>query len=190
MIHWLAAEDRNKVWRGLGAEGNTTEMPLFPGLLAPLLALAAFLLPPFGSKESKRPRESSEPVPEQPPGYQRILVTLLDATALISGIVALLTFGYDVFKLRLFGHVVLSATGPTGPLNILIITVFVRCLIEQCNRHNLFCELIIVEWNPPFLRPPLKEALELAATENARARATDDCKKGIASFLQKQDLKW
>ena len=36
----------------------------------------------------------------------------------------------------------------------------------------------------------LKEALELAAIENARARTTDDCKKGIASFLQKQDLKW
>lgn len=36
----------------------------------------------------------------------------------------------------------------------------------------------------------LKEALELAAIENAKARATDDCKKGIDSFLQKQDLKW
>ena len=129
LINWLAAEDRNKVWRGLGAAGNTTEMVLFPGLLAPLLALAAFLLPPFGSKESRGSRESSEPVPEEPPGYQRILVTLLDSTAIISGIVALLTLGYDVFKLRLFGHVVLSATGPTRPLNILIITVFVRCLV-------------------------------------------------------------
>lgn len=129
LIHWLAAEDRNKVWRGLGAEGNTTEMVLFPGLLAPLLALAAFLLPPFGSKESRRWRESSEAVSEEPPGYQRILVTLLDSTAVISGIVALLTLGYDVFKFRLFGHVVLSETGPTRPLNILITTIFVRCLV-------------------------------------------------------------
>ena len=38
LINWLAAEDRNKVWRGLGAEGNTTEMVLFPGLLAPARA--------------------------------------------------------------------------------------------------------------------------------------------------------
>ena len=30
-------------------------------------------------------------------------------------------------------------------------------------------------------------ALKLACIENARARATDDCKKGIASFLQKQE---
>jgi len=134
LINWLAAEDRNKVWRGLGARGNTTEMVLFPGLLAPLLALAAILLPPFGLKESRGSRESSEPVPpgkkEEPPGYQRILVTLLDSTAIISGVVALLTLGYDVFKLRMFGHVVLSATGPTRPLNILIITVFVRCLVS------------------------------------------------------------
>lgn len=37
---------------------------------------------------------------------------------------------------------------------------------------------------------PLKEALELAATMNAHARATEDCKKGIASFLNKQELRW
>ena len=123
LINWLAAEDRNKVWRGLGAAGNTTEMVLFPGLLAPLLALAAFLLPSFGSGEEK------EAIPEEPPGYQRILVTLLDSTAIIAGIVTLLTLGYDVFKLRLFGHVVLSATGPTRPLNFFIITTFVRCLV-------------------------------------------------------------
>jgi len=128
-INWLAADDRTKVWRGLGAAGNSTEMILFPGMLAPLLALAAFLLPPFGSKEPRGSRESGEPVPEEPPGYQRIFVTLLDLTAIISGVVALLSLGYEVFRLRLFGHVVLSATGPTGPLNILIISVVVRCLV-------------------------------------------------------------
>ncbi len=36
----------------------------------------------------------------------------------------------------------------------------------------------------------LSEALEYAARENAAARATDDCKKGIAAFLQKEDLTW
>ena len=132
LINWLAAENRTRVWRGLGAEGNHTEMVLFPGLLAPLLALAAFLLPPFGAKEGKEGkgcRNSSPPVPEEPPIYQRILLILLDSLAIISGVVALLTLGYDVFRIRLFGHVVLSATGPTNPLNILIITVFVRCLV-------------------------------------------------------------
>lgn len=36
----------------------------------------------------------------------------------------------------------------------------------------------------------LEEALEQAANLNAKARATDDCKAGIAAFLNKQELKW
>jgi len=36
----------------------------------------------------------------------------------------------------------------------------------------------------------LEDALNLAANQNAKARATDDCKKGIASFLNKQEIKW
>jgi hypothetical protein len=133
LINWLAAEDRTKLWQGLGAAGNKTEMVLFPGLLAPLLALAAFLLPPvnFGgdSKRSGSSAESDAANPEEPAGYKRILVILLDATAIIAGVVALLSLGYDAFKMRLFGQIVLSATGPAGPLNILMIAVCVRCLI-------------------------------------------------------------
>ena len=98
LINWLAAEDRTKVWQGLGAAGNKTEMVLFPGLLAPLLALAAFLLPPVGfGRDRKSVRVNRgircEPVPEEPAGYKRILVTLLDATAIIAGVVALLSLG-------------------------------------------------------------------------------------------------
>jgi hypothetical protein len=135
LINWLAAEDRNKVWHGLGAAGDATEMVLFPGLLAPLLALAALLLPPFGSKEadatevlpeSSGPRKKND---EPLPTYRRILVALLDSTAIVAGVIALLTLGYDVFRLRLFGHIVLSASGPTRALNLLIIAVFIRCLI-------------------------------------------------------------
>jgi methylglutaconyl-CoA hydratase len=37
---------------------------------------------------------------------------------------------------------------------------------------------------------PLREALELAARENAAARGTEDCKRGIAAFLEKKDLRW
>jgi methylglutaconyl-CoA hydratase len=36
----------------------------------------------------------------------------------------------------------------------------------------------------------LEDALNLAATMNAKARATDDCKKGIAAFLNKQEIRW
>lgn len=37
---------------------------------------------------------------------------------------------------------------------------------------------------------PLTDALELAARRNAEARATNDCKKGIESFLEKKDIQW
>ncbi|MDZ4716312.1 MAG: enoyl-CoA hydratase-related protein [Cytophagales bacterium] len=36
----------------------------------------------------------------------------------------------------------------------------------------------------------LSAALDQASMENAKARATDDCKRGIASFLEKKELKW
>ena len=37
---------------------------------------------------------------------------------------------------------------------------FVTALREQCKRHNLEAELILVEWNPPVDRPRLVEALQ------------------------------
>jgi methylglutaconyl-CoA hydratase len=36
----------------------------------------------------------------------------------------------------------------------------------------------------------LEEALEYAASMNAKARGTEDCKKGVASFLNKEQIKW
>lgn len=37
---------------------------------------------------------------------------------------------------------------------------------------------------------PIAEALTFAAQQNAQARQTDDCKKGISSFLEKKALQW
>ncbi|MFM9840514.1 MAG: enoyl-CoA hydratase/isomerase family protein [Cyclobacteriaceae bacterium] len=37
---------------------------------------------------------------------------------------------------------------------------------------------------------PLTDALDYAAKMNAQARGTDDCKNGIAAFLEKRELKW
>ncbi len=36
----------------------------------------------------------------------------------------------------------------------------------------------------------LADALKYAAEMNAKARASDDCKKGIAAFLKKENLNW
>lgn len=37
---------------------------------------------------------------------------------------------------------------------------------------------------------PISEAFNFAARMNARARASEDCKKGIAAFLNKEKLEW
>lgn len=37
---------------------------------------------------------------------------------------------------------------------------------------------------------PLEEALNIAASTNAQARQSEDCKKGIAAFLNKETMKW
>jgi methylglutaconyl-CoA hydratase len=36
----------------------------------------------------------------------------------------------------------------------------------------------------------IEDGLELAAAENAKARETEDCKRGIAAFLKKENLTW
>lgn len=38
--------------------------------------------------------------------------------------------------------------------------IFVDCLLEQCDRHKLNAELVLVEWNPPSDRKPLAEELK------------------------------
>ncbi len=50
---------------------------------------------------------------------------------------------------------------------------------------NLTKQLIANVWDKGF-----KEALNYSAELNAKARATDDCKKGINAFLNKEILKW
>lgn len=46
---------------------------------------------------------------------------------------------------------------------------FVDGFVEQCKRHQLDAELILVEWNPPVDRPPLVDALRWPA-ESGPAR--------------------
>jgi hypothetical protein len=40
------------------------------------------------------------------------------------------------------------------------IQLFVSTLAKLCERHRLAAELLVVEWNPPADRPPLREAVE------------------------------
>ena len=40
-VHWLTADSRNPLWRGLGRENVADELCLFPGALVPILAIVA-----------------------------------------------------------------------------------------------------------------------------------------------------
>jgi hypothetical protein len=91
LMSWLKAESRNRVWQNLGAalpEGHT----LFPGLLAPILAVMALRL-----RERFQPRSS----------FKRRLIVGTDLVILGAAIVAVLAIGYGdriyrIFGLRLF----------------------------------------------------------------------------------------
>ncbi len=112
-INWIAAEERNRLWRGFGKAGARNEMVLFPGLLAPLLALAALLL------TTRRSANNST-------GLLQVVTPCLDIIAVICGVLALLSVGYSGFRLRPFGYTVLSISGPSRCLLILAVILLIR----------------------------------------------------------------
>ncbi len=117
-MHWLAVDERNKLWRGLGSSVSETEMVLFPGLFAPLLALAAVLL--------AKPLNKTENLPRS---RKRLLLIWLDFTAVSCGVLALLALGYEGFRLRPFGYTVLSVTDTSRCLFLLFVALIARSLI-------------------------------------------------------------
>ena len=48
--------------------------------------------------------------------------------------------------------------------------LFVESLMDQCNRHDLSAELILVEWNPPQDRPSLADAIHWPGGESSQHR--------------------
>ncbi|HLA12166.1 MAG TPA: hypothetical protein VJ023_16380 [Pyrinomonadaceae bacterium] len=118
-MHWLAAEKRNKLWRGFGAVAARTEMVLFPGLIAPLLALAALILP--GGRRVAEVVKSNR---------RRRMLIILDAAAIAFGVLAILAVGYGGFKVKPFGWTLLSVSEPSRCLMLVIILVLVRLLIS------------------------------------------------------------
>lgn len=73
--------------------------------------------------------------------------------------------------------------------------VELKAVVEEVSQH--LCDTNSGEamartknllWNME--RPTLEEAMELAIQENAEARLTEDCKKGIDAFLNKKPLSW
>jgi hypothetical protein len=66
--------------------------------------------------------------------------------------------------------IVTSRNDDHGGGMLLRMQTFVNCLLDQCNRHQLNAELILVEWNPPDNRPPIAEALQWPSESTAVVR--------------------
>ena len=116
LIHWLAAERRNRVWSNLGwyfKEGHK----LFPGLLAPLLAIAAFRFRRAHAESDETRRVNTVSGETR---RARTLRALLDAAMVLAAIVGVLAVGYDDLRLSLFGQQILR-TGPRTPQHVVAV---------------------------------------------------------------------
>lgn len=123
-IHWLAVSERNKFWKGLGGKAAIDELTLFPGLLPPLLALAAFfLVKPLTDKHQALKDKAARFFTRR-----RVLLLLLDVIAFALLLLALLTAGYGTLHLRLFGFTLGS---PVLPLGCFFIVLGIRFFLAN-----------------------------------------------------------
>ena len=119
-IDWLVGEYRNKMWGRFNAEFRGAEKALFPGLLPPLLALAAiFLVEPAATTNAHDARRAP----------WRRLVVLLDALVIVCGILIVTISGYGFFKVRVFGYYLVEIYSASAVFVVLVLALLVRILI-------------------------------------------------------------
>ena len=87
LIHWFKGEPRNRIWQNFGSRIEGAHM-LFPGMLAPLFAMAALQ---FGRVANARSLA------------QRAIPKLIDFVIIASAIIATLSLGYGDAVYRLLG---------------------------------------------------------------------------------------
>jgi hypothetical protein len=113
LIHWVAAERRTKFW-----ESFATHIPgfyrLFPGLIIPLLSLAAFLRAKPLTEESEGNKE------DKSPHWRSRLIFALNVIVILSAVVAVLALGYRGITLSVFGLQIIRL-GPNAPDYALIV---------------------------------------------------------------------
>jgi hypothetical protein len=119
-MHWLVAEDRNRLWKGLGrGVPDSYKYKLFPGLLPLLLALPAFLWPTNERDATVRSPNVTR---------KRLLVTV-DVAAFAAVVVALIAAGHQASPARLFGVEIFKVITTARALFVLLVVVLVRmCL--------------------------------------------------------------
>jgi hypothetical protein len=133
LADWLVMDERNKLWRGFGAQFKNVVLPLFPGLLLPLLALAAALIVPRRGGDEEQAGDEATADEGRQASHERPLtkrrkrlVFVLDALAVLSLVVAVLATVYDTFRLRLFGVELFRASDATDALFLLTLCVTLR----------------------------------------------------------------
>jgi hypothetical protein len=138
-IHWLVADDRNKLWGNLNARAGINEKALFPGLLPLLLALAAifFVEPAFRRDGSS----GGGPAPSR-----RILL-FLDVFTIVSAILILVTTGFATTSSPLLILRLLQLSSPRIPFILFVVALAVRLslafpeVFRHIRRQNLLASL-------------------------------------------------
>lgn len=120
-IDWLVGEYRSKIWSKLNMAIRGPEKALFPGVLPPLLALAAFFLvePASGTYEGE--------VAER--RLLRRVVLFLDAVVIVCAILIVRISGYEVLKVRVFGYYLLELYNASPIFVVLVTVLIIRILI-------------------------------------------------------------
>ncbi|PYS91958.1 MAG: hypothetical protein DMF64_10385 [Acidobacteria bacterium] len=96
MVDWLTATGYNKVWQGMGSGLPGVKATLFPGLLAPLLALAALLIV---SRASCEP-QADAPTADSP--ARKRWLNALDAFCVLAGSFAVVAAGLSRSQVGFF----------------------------------------------------------------------------------------
>ena len=133
-------------------------------------------------------------VPEAKFGYTEVKIGFIPA--LVSSFLIRRIGESRTKELLLTGNLVNAETAlQYGLVNFIIpanqiqdtVKIYAKQIAETTSSESirLTKELLLTNLNMPLL-----ESMEIAASQNALARSTDDCKKGIAAFLNKEDLKW
>lgn len=117
-IHWLVADERNKLWGNLNFREGMAERSLFPGLLPLLLGLAAlFFVEPLARHQNSTGNERTPP--------KRVLI-FLDALVILTAILLLLITGFADAPAPPFILKALRLTTPGGPFIVFTIALLTR----------------------------------------------------------------
>jgi hypothetical protein len=136
-IDWLVGEYRSKVWGRLNMSVRGAEKALFPGLLPPLLALAAFfLVEPSGQPDGIANRK-----------LLKKFVVCLDVVVIVCGIMILLISGSGFLKVRLFGYYLIELYSASPVFVVLVTALLIRILIaypevfKRAREQNILASL-------------------------------------------------